>query len=87
MRAVAKKVQILRLQEQNYMCQADAEEYCIKQCKIDKKCIKLDKNTVKKRTQKEKQQKKSGMKDVNKQYNYLIKGWNIQLLQKKWGAM
>ncbi|MBG9750338.1 hypothetical protein ABD81_16425 [Bacillus thuringiensis] len=52
MRTVAKKVKKLRLMEQNCKCQTGAEEYCVKHCKIERECIKLDKNIVKKRTQK-----------------------------------
>ncbi|MCU5406749.1 hypothetical protein OCA16_19505 [Bacillus cereus] len=54
MRAVAKKVQMMRLQEQNCKCQADAEECYAKHCKIKKERVKLDKNTVKKQTKEEK---------------------------------
>ncbi|OUB80931.1 hypothetical protein [Bacillus wiedmannii] len=40
MRAVAKKVQMLRLQEENCKGQADAEQYCAEQGKLDKKTVK-----------------------------------------------
>lgn len=52
MRVIAKKVQMLRLQEEHCECQIDTEQYCVKQCKIERKCIKLEKNTAKKRAQK-----------------------------------
>ncbi|MDI6680002.1 hypothetical protein QMA02_30030 [Bacillus wiedmannii] len=53
MRAVAKKVQRLRLLEEHCERQVDTKQYCAqKNCKIEKECIKLEKNTVKKRTQK-----------------------------------
>lgn len=52
MRAIAKKVQRLRLLEEHCERQVDAKQYCTQQCKIKKDCIKLVKNTVKKRTQK-----------------------------------
>lgn len=51
MRAIAKKVQMLRLQEVHCGRQIDAEQYCVERCKIERACIKL-KNTSKKRAQK-----------------------------------
>lgn len=61
MRAVAKKVQMMSLQEQNCKCQAGAEECCVKHCKIKRESVKLDKNTVKKQTKEEKWDKKCKM--------------------------
>ncbi|MED3539846.1 helix-turn-helix domain-containing protein [Bacillus toyonensis] len=52
MRAIAKKVKMIRLQEEHCEHQVDAEQYCAKQCKIERECIKLEKNTAKKRTAK-----------------------------------
>ncbi|EOO23014.1 hypothetical protein ICM_06237 [Bacillus cereus BAG1X2-3] len=52
MRVIAKKVQMLRLWEEHCERQVEAEQYCAEQCKIEKDCIKLEKNTAKKRTQK-----------------------------------
>ncbi|MFJ1134765.1 helix-turn-helix domain-containing protein [Bacillus cereus group sp. BfR-BA-01354] len=52
MRAIAKKVQMIRLQEEHCELQVDAEQCCAEQCKIERGCIKLEKNTTKKRTQK-----------------------------------
>ncbi|KAA6461440.1 MULTISPECIES: hypothetical protein [Bacillus cereus group] len=52
MRGVAKKVQRLRLLEEHCERQVDTKQYCAQKCKIEKECIKLEKNTVKKRTQK-----------------------------------
>ncbi|EOP90880.1 hypothetical protein IGM_02142 [Bacillus cereus HuB4-4] len=54
MRAIAKKVQMLRLQEEHCERQIEAKQYCERACKIERECIKLEKNTVKKRTAKEK---------------------------------
>ncbi|OPA26163.1 hypothetical protein BHL53_07035 [Bacillus cereus] len=45
MRAIAKKVQMIRLQEEHCEHQLDAEQYCAEQCKIEK-------DTAKKRPQK-----------------------------------
>ena len=52
MRAIAKKVQMIRLQEEHCERQLEAEQYCAKRCKIERECIKLEKNKAKKRTQK-----------------------------------
>ncbi|MGW5955082.1 hypothetical protein [Bacillus mycoides] len=52
MRAIAKKVQMIRLQEEHCERQLEAEQYCAERCKIERECIKLEKNTAKKRTQK-----------------------------------
>ncbi|PFA91052.1 hypothetical protein [Bacillus cereus] len=52
MRAIAKKVQMIRLQEKRCERQVDAEQYFAEQCKIEKKCVKLEKNTAKKRNRK-----------------------------------
>ncbi|KAA6460488.1 helix-turn-helix domain-containing protein [Bacillus thuringiensis] len=52
MRTVAKKVQMVRLREQNCKCQANIEEDCDKKCKIETDCALLNKNAVKKRTPK-----------------------------------
>ncbi|MED2765983.1 hypothetical protein P4283_29005 [Bacillus thuringiensis] len=52
MRAIAKKVQMIRLQEEHYEYQVDVEQYCAEQCKIERECIKLEKRTAKKRPQK-----------------------------------
>ncbi|AND11111.1 hypothetical protein P9027_26310 [Bacillus thuringiensis] len=52
MREIAKKVQMIRLQEEHFGCHADAEQYCAKCCKIERERIKLEKNIVKKRIQK-----------------------------------
>lgn len=48
--------------------QADAEQYNAEKCNIERECIKLEKNQLK-----IERQKKNGMKDANKQFNYLIK--------------
>ncbi|USP55792.1 hypothetical protein J2N67_006041 (plasmid) [Bacillus thuringiensis] len=52
MREIAKKVQMIRLQEEHFGRHADTEQYCAKRCKIERERIKLEKNIVKKRTQK-----------------------------------
>ncbi|PFE07712.1 hypothetical protein [Bacillus cereus] len=54
MRAVAKKVQMICLQEEHCKRQTGAEQYCAEQCKIERECIKLDKKKVKNRTTEEK---------------------------------
>lgn len=53
MRVVPKMVQMIRLQELNCKCQTDAEEYCVKHCKIEG-VYRTKKHTVKKRTTEEK---------------------------------
>ncbi|MGG5741922.1 hypothetical protein [Bacillus cereus group sp. IBL03679] len=52
MRVVAKKVQMIRLQEKQNKCEENTETDCAEQCKIERECIKLEKNTAKKRSQK-----------------------------------
>ncbi|MGU3443205.1 hypothetical protein ACLBXI_25450 [Bacillus cereus] len=52
MRAVAKKVQRLRLLEEHCERQVDKNQHCVQNCKKEKECINLEENTVKKRTQK-----------------------------------
>ncbi|MBH0357689.1 hypothetical protein [Bacillus toyonensis] len=52
MRAVAKKIQTIRLQEKHCERQANPKQYCAKTCKIERESIKLEKNTIKKRNQK-----------------------------------
>ncbi|MEC1984097.1 hypothetical protein P9F15_27470 [Bacillus cereus] len=52
MREIAKKVQMIRLQEEHSGRKADAEQYSAKRCKIERESIKLEKHRVKKRTQK-----------------------------------
>ncbi|PFZ89274.1 hypothetical protein [Bacillus wiedmannii] len=52
MREIEKKVQMIRLQEEHLGRHADVEQYCAKRCKIERERIKLEKNIVKKRTQK-----------------------------------
>lgn len=47
MRAIAKRVQMMRLQEEHCERQVNAEQY-----KIERECIKLEKNIAKTRTQK-----------------------------------
>ena len=86
MRAVAKKVQMIRLQEQNCMCQADAEEYCIKQCKIEKKFIKLDKNTVKKRTTKGKKTEEKWDERCKQAVQLFNQGMEYPAIAKKVGC-
>ncbi|AFU12521.1 helix-turn-helix domain-containing protein [Bacillus toyonensis] len=52
MRAVAKKVKIIRLQDEyckNCKYQTDVEQYCIEQCDIGKKLITLGKKEFRKR--------------------------------------
>ncbi|MDZ5480092.1 hypothetical protein [Bacillus thuringiensis] len=49
MRVVAKKVQMIRLQEKQNKCVKNTETNYAEQYKIEKECIKLDKNTAKKR--------------------------------------
>lgn len=78
MKEVAKKAQMIRLQrEEHCNRQGDTEEYNAKQGNLERECIKLEKNQLK-----IERQKKNGMKDANKQFNYLIKGPNIQILRK-----
>ncbi|MEB9738622.1 hypothetical protein P4J56_22180, partial [Bacillus cereus] len=45
-------VQMIRLQEEHSGLKADAKQYCSKRCKIEREGINLEKNRVKKRTQK-----------------------------------
>ncbi|MED3298707.1 hypothetical protein P4391_14785 [Bacillus thuringiensis] len=52
MREIAKKVQMIRLQEEHFGRHVDAEQYCAKGCKLERERIKLEKNTAQKRTQK-----------------------------------
>lgn len=52
MREAAKKVQMIRLQEEHLERNTKAEQYSAKQCKLERESIKLEKNIVKKRTQK-----------------------------------
>lgn len=52
MREIAKKVQMIRLQEECCELQVEAEQYCTKRCKIERECIKLEKNIAEKQTQK-----------------------------------
>ncbi len=52
MRVVAKKVQMIRLQEKQNKCVKNTETNCAEQYKIEKECIKLEKNTAKKRSPK-----------------------------------
>ncbi|MGE6553324.1 hypothetical protein ACQKFK_31765 [Bacillus mycoides] len=52
MRVVAKKVQMIRLQEKQNKCVKNIETNCSEQYKIEKEYIKLEKNTAKKRFQK-----------------------------------
>ena len=52
MREVAKKVQMIRLQEERCELQIEVEQYSAKRCKIERECIKLEKNIAKKQTQK-----------------------------------
>lgn len=52
MKAVVKKVQMVRLQEGHCKHQDDEKQHYAERCKIEGECIKLDKNTVKKRTTK-----------------------------------
>ncbi|ETF00051.1 hypothetical protein [Bacillus thuringiensis] len=52
MREIAKKVKMIRLQEEHSGLKADAEQYSSKRCKIERESINLEKNRVKKRTQK-----------------------------------
>ncbi|KFL63582.1 hypothetical protein DJ50_4618 [Bacillus cereus ATCC 10876] len=60
MREIAKKVQMLRLQEEHSGRKEDAKQYSSKRCKIEREGINLEKNRVKKRTQNFKRQKKNG---------------------------
>lgn len=57
MRAVAKKIQSLRL----------LEDYCKLKCKIEKERIELEKKQLKNEPKRYKRPKKNGMQDVNKQ--------------------
>ncbi|MCQ6307121.1 hypothetical protein [Bacillus cereus] len=52
MRVVAKKVQMIRLQEKQNKCVKNTETNCSERYKIETECIKLEKNTAKKRSQK-----------------------------------
>ncbi len=52
MREIAKKVQMIRLQEECCKLQVEAEQYCAKRCKIERECIELEKNIAEKQTQK-----------------------------------
>jgi hypothetical protein len=49
MRVIAKKVQMLRSREEHCERQVGAEQYCAERCRVEKDCIKLEKNTAKKR--------------------------------------
>ncbi|MEB4820308.1 hypothetical protein, partial [Bacillus thuringiensis] len=52
MRAIAKRVQMIRLQDEHCERQVKAEQYGAEQCKIERECIKIEKNIAKKRTKK-----------------------------------
>ncbi|MED3427193.1 hypothetical protein P4412_31845, partial [Bacillus thuringiensis] len=52
MRVVAKKVQMLRLQEKRNKHEENIEAACAEQLKIKRECIELEKNIAKKRSQK-----------------------------------
>ncbi|MES1053741.1 hypothetical protein FOA24_33150 [Bacillus thuringiensis] len=52
MRVVAKKVQMIRLQEKQNKFVKNTETNCAEQYKIEKECIKLEKNKAKKRSPK-----------------------------------
>ncbi|PEA03837.1 hypothetical protein [Bacillus cereus] len=52
MRVVAKKVQMIYLQDKQNKCEENTETDCAEQYKIERKCIKLEKNTAEKRSQK-----------------------------------
>ncbi|WP_336973971.1 hypothetical protein [Bacillus thuringiensis] len=55
MKEVAKKAQMIRLQKEEHCNrQGDTEEYNAKQGNLERKCIKLDKKSVKNRTTEEK---------------------------------
>lgn len=78
MKVITKKAQMIRSEGGEYCNrQADADQYNVEKCNIESECIKLEKNQLK-----IERQKKNGMKDANKQFNYLIKGPNIQILRK-----
>ncbi|MFY0218453.1 hypothetical protein [Bacillus cereus] len=52
MREVAKKVQMIRLQEEHCELQIEVEQYSAERCKIERECIKSEKNIAEKQTQK-----------------------------------
>ncbi|AKR13254.1 hypothetical protein AC241_31895 (plasmid) [Bacillus thuringiensis] len=52
MREIAKRVQMIRLQDEHCERQVKAEQYGAEQCIIERDCIKIEKNIAKKRTKK-----------------------------------
>ncbi|MCR6789891.1 MULTISPECIES: hypothetical protein [Bacillus cereus group] len=86
MRAVAKKVQMIRLQEENGERQVDAEQYCAKLCKIERECINPEKNTAQKRTRKIQTTKEKWDKKCKQAVKLFNQGMEYPTIAKKVGC-
>ncbi|AKR38920.1 hypothetical protein P4K49_27105 [Bacillus cereus] len=86
MRAVAKKIQMIRLQEKHCEHRADPKQYCAKTCKIERESIKLEKNTIKKRNQKVQTQQEKWDERCKQAVQLFNQGTEYPAIAKKVGC-
>jgi hypothetical protein len=86
MRAVGKKVQMLRLQEKRNKREENTEADCTKQCKIESECIKLENNTAKKRSQKVQASEEKWDKKCKQAVQLFNQGMEYPTIAKKVGC-
>ncbi|OUB89769.1 hypothetical protein BK784_26460 [Bacillus thuringiensis serovar medellin] len=86
MRVVAKKVQMIRLQEKQNKCVKNTDTNCAKQYKIEKECIKTEKNKAKKRSQKVQKQEEKWDEKCKQAVQLFNQGTEYPTIAKKVGC-
>ncbi|MGE6552870.1 hypothetical protein ACQKFK_29175 [Bacillus mycoides] len=86
MRVVAKKVQMIRLQEKRNKREENTEADCTERCKIEKECIKTEKNTAKKRSQKVQKQEEKWDEKCKQAVQLFNQGTEYPTIAKKVGC-
>ncbi|CDN39423.1 MULTISPECIES: helix-turn-helix domain-containing protein [Bacillus] len=86
MRVVAKKVQMISLQEKQNNCVKNTETNYAEQYKIEKECIKLEKNTAKKRAKKVQTPEEKWDKKCKQAVQLFNQGMEYPAIAKKVGC-
>ena len=86
MRVVAKKVQMLRLQEKRNKHEENIEAACAEQLKIKRECIELEKNIAKKRSQKVQTTEEKWDEKCNQAVQLFNQGMEYPTIAKKVGC-
>lgn len=86
MRAVAKKIQMIRLQENHNKREENTKTNCIEQCTIERECIELEINTAKKRSPKKKTSEEQWNEKCKQAVQLFNQGTEYPNIAKKMGC-